>query len=142
MEYSEDGSAENGGDLGSFGLGQMVPEFEEAALALEPGEISGIVETQFGFHIVMLTEKNEESISPFEDVMSSIDSFLTSERVTEATEALIESANITYYGLINPTTGKPPTSLAELKEARGEVDETDSDHDPYDGEDHTGHDHD
>ena len=140
MEYSEDGSAENGGDLGTFGLGQMVPEFENAALALEPGEISGIVETQFGYHIILLTEKTEETLSPFEDVRESIDSVLNGERTTAATDALIEAANITYYGLINPETGKPPTSLADLALSRGETPE--EEHDPNDGEDHTGHNHD
>jgi ABC-type Zn2+ transport system substrate-binding protein/surface adhesin len=70
------------------------------------------------------------------------------ERSTEALDALVEAANVTYSGLINPTTGKPPISLTELKEARGEVDEDDDDHDhdhdhdPNDGEDHTGHNHD
>ena len=138
MEYSDDSSAENGGDLGTFGLGEMVPEFENAAFALEPGEISGIVETEYGFHIIKLTEKTEESIVPIEDVRESIDSYLLNLRSTEAMEELIEAANITYYGLINPTTGRPPTSLAELDEARGIADNSD---DPDNG-DHEGHDHD
>ncbi|MDX8361242.1 MULTISPECIES: peptidylprolyl isomerase [Bacillaceae] len=55
-EYSTDTSAANGGDLGWFGKGQMVPEFEEAAFALKEGEISDIVQTEHGFHIIMLTE--------------------------------------------------------------------------------------
>ena len=141
MEYSECGSAENGGDLGTFGLGQMVPEFEEAALALEPGEISGIVETQFGFHIIKLTEKNEESLSSFEDVRENIDSILIGERSNELVTSLIDAANITYTGLLVPETGKPPISLSELALARGETPEEDG-HDPNDGGDHTGHDHD
>ena len=137
MEYSDDSSAENGGDLGTFGLGEMVPEFENAALALEPGEISGIVETEYGFHIIKLTEKTEESIVPIEDVRSSIDSYLLNLRSTEAMEELIAAANITYYGLINPATGRPPISLAELDEARGTADNS---NDPDNG-DHEGHDH-
>jgi len=140
MEYSECGSAENGGDLGTFGLGQMVPEFEEAALALEPGEISGIVETQFGFHIIKLTEKTEESIAPFEDVRENINSVLIGQRSNDLVEGLIDAANITYSGLINPETGRPPTSLADLALARGET--PDAEHDPNDGGDHTGHNHD
>lgn len=55
-ELSDDASAAGGGDLGTFGRGTMVPEFEEAAFALEPGEISGIVPSRFGFHIIQVVD--------------------------------------------------------------------------------------
>ncbi|MBD3348312.1 MAG: hypothetical protein GF400_03830 [Candidatus Eisenbacteria bacterium] len=61
-EYSEDASASRGGDLGRIRRGMMVPEFEEAAFSLEPGETSGIVPSRFGFHIIRVEEATDEGI--------------------------------------------------------------------------------
>jgi len=72
-EFSSCPSKERGGDLGPFGQGQMVPEFEEAAFAMEVGKVSEPVKTQFGFHIIKLTDKSEAGTSSYEEVKAQIE---------------------------------------------------------------------
>lgn len=61
QEFGSDGTKDKGGDLGWFGHGQMDPDFERAAYALKPGEISDVVQTRFGFHIIKLDERKTET---------------------------------------------------------------------------------
>jgi peptidyl-prolyl cis-trans isomerase D len=71
---SEDaGSASNGGDLDYFGRGAMVKPFEDAAFALKPGQLSGIVESDFGYHIIQLTDIRATSTQPFEQVRAELE---------------------------------------------------------------------
>lgn len=88
---SEGPSAERGGDLGPFGRGQMVQEFEEVAFALEAGEISGIVETKFGLHIIKVTDKTEEQVVSLDMVSPTIESHLKQVGTAEAMEELLAS---------------------------------------------------
>lgn len=69
-------SKEQGGDLGSFGKGEMVPEFEKAAAALKPGGISEVVETQFGYHVIKLIEKNDAGTVKFDEAKEKIKDYL------------------------------------------------------------------
>src|SRR5499427_1842364 len=71
-QYSEDSTAAAGGDLGDFGHGQMVPEFEKAAFSLGVGAISDLVQTQFGFHIIKVNGKQDARERPFEEMKEAI----------------------------------------------------------------------
>lgn len=72
-EYSIDGSAARGGSLGVFPRGKMIPAFENAAFALKkPGDLSDIIETQFGYHIIRLDQKMPPIVQPFEEVKAGL----------------------------------------------------------------------
>lgn len=71
-KYSIDSAAAKGGDLGWFGKGSMIPEFEKAAFALKEGETSGIVKTKFGYHIIKVTGKRAAGTRTFADVKDQI----------------------------------------------------------------------
>ena len=89
-ENSQDGSAPNGGDLGYFGRGAMVKPFEDAAFSLEVGQISEVVETQFGYHIIKVTDKQSARTLTYEEVESDIGMFLLNQRRGEVLNKLID----------------------------------------------------
>jgi peptidyl-prolyl cis-trans isomerase C len=81
-------SSKQGGDLNFFGRGQMVPAFEEAAFALKTGQVSDIVETQFGYHIIKVTDRKNDT---FEKAKDDIMKLLTQPKQAELAEEYIKS---------------------------------------------------
>ena len=77
-------SGAQGGDLGEFGRGQMVKEFEEAAFAAEIGEVVGPVKTQFGYHLIKVEKKNEPSVVPYEEVEAKIKQTVLQQKQNQA----------------------------------------------------------
>jgi peptidyl-prolyl cis-trans isomerase D len=84
---SEDaGSASRGGDLDCFGPGRMVPEFDQAVFSMQPGQISDLVRTQHGFHIIQVTSRKEATTRPLSEVREPIKQTLVSRKVHELAE--------------------------------------------------------
>jgi parvulin-like peptidyl-prolyl isomerase len=110
--HSEDtGSGAEGGDLGFFGKGRMVPEFEEAAFKLKPGELSGLVQTQFGYHILQGVERREARRVPLAEANDEIKTKLSEERKDAALTTWLaeqkKAAKVTYAPGFDPKTLKP-----------------------------------
>ena len=80
----------NDGNLGTFGRGRMVPEFEQAAYALEPGELSDPVKTQFGWHLIQLHERIPEKITPFDEIKLKVVQYLTERKKDKIFEQFLD----------------------------------------------------
>jgi peptidyl-prolyl cis-trans isomerase C len=93
-EKSTGPSAPQGGDLGSFGRGRMVPDFEQAAFALKAGEVSQPVKTRFGWHVIKVTEHTEGKQQDFEQAKEEIRKTLVTEYIQEMIQVLQNKAAI------------------------------------------------
>lgn len=89
-KHSEGPSNVKGGDLGYFTRGQMVKPFEDAAFALKSGQVSGIVETQFGYHLIKVLDKTPEKQVPYQEAKNSILRILKQKKMEKALKAYIE----------------------------------------------------
>lgn len=90
-ENSEDGSAPNGGDLGYFKKGDMVKPFEDAAFGLEKDQISPVIETQFGYHMIKVIDKKEAHTLSYEEVSKDIETFLLNKHKRDEINKTVES---------------------------------------------------
>ncbi len=89
--FSEDSSAARGGALGAIHQGQTVPAFEEAAFKLAVGQVSDVIESQFGYHIIKVTAKHDPVLMPFDEVKDRISSFLKQQKSQEAIQKTVDS---------------------------------------------------
>ncbi|XCP85304.1 peptidylprolyl isomerase [Roseburia hominis] len=95
-EFSTCPSGQRGGDLGEFGKGQMVPEFEHAAFDAEVGHVVGPVKTQFGYHLIKVEKKNEATTAPFEEVKENIRRNLLQQKQNKAYTDKVEELKKKY----------------------------------------------
>lgn len=101
-EHSSCPSKAQGGSLGEFTRGRMVPEFEQAAFSQEIGAVGDIVETQFGYHLIKVTGRSDAGATPFDEVKEQLTRYLSGQKQQQATRDLVEKwvgeAAISYPG--------------------------------------------
>lgn len=94
--HSTGPSAKNGGDLGFFGEGQMVPEFSKAAFALKVGEVSLPVKTKFGWHLIKVEDRRDSNFPPFADLKDRIVDHLAQQKAQSVAAEMRKSATVEY----------------------------------------------
>ena len=104
-------SGKNGGDLGAFGRGQMVPEFEQAVFNAKPGEITPVVKTQFGYHVVQVQER---TTTPFDSVKAALDKTVRQKKLRDQLDAMKAAAKPTF----NEAYFTPPAAPAAAVEKK------------------------
>jgi len=112
QKNSEDSSnAPKGGDLGWFVRGQMVPEFDKAVFAMQPGELSGIVTTEYGYHIIKVNEKENARVKPFDEVKGDLAAEIKKQRITEQMQKTADG--------VHDALAKAPGSAADIAKRFG-----------------------
>ena len=110
-ESDDVGSGARGGDLGAFGRGQMVPEFEKAAFEAKTGELTPVVPTQFGYHIIKV---DEHEMTPFEQVKATLEKNERQVRMQAKLDEMKTNAKVTfndtYFGAAPAPTPVPPAA--------------------------------
>ena len=96
QEYSTCPSGKQGGSLGDFARGQMVPEFDQAVFALQEGELTGPVKTQFGYHLIRMNKKNEATPISYADIREELYQQVMQEKQQEAYQKKINQLKILY----------------------------------------------
>jgi len=91
QKYSDCPSKQQGGDLGYFERGRMDPTFEKAAFGLKTGQMSGVVETPFGYHIIKTTDHSSASTAPFDQAKQNITQYLTDQKKQQSLTAYFDS---------------------------------------------------
>ena len=99
-EHSTCPSKDAGRDLGTFGRGQMVPEFEEAVFNMNKGEVSGPVKTQFGYHLIKLENKNESSIPEYDEVAEEVGKTLLFQKQGEVYQQKLNEVKEKYPNVV------------------------------------------
>ncbi|MDD4879620.1 MAG: peptidylprolyl isomerase [Candidatus Omnitrophica bacterium] len=117
-EKSKDPSKDKGGEVGLLSKGQTVPEFEQAAFALQPGQLSGVVKTQFGYHIIKVDEKQPEKTMAYNDIKDQLKQMLLSDKQRESFEALLKDLRDKNKVTVYKDVLTPPEPKAEPKAAQ------------------------
>ena len=99
-EHSSCPSNAHGGDLGTFGRGQMVPEFEDAVFSMNNGDVSGPVKTQFGYHLIKLENKNESTIPEYDEVAEEVGRTLLFQKQGEVYQQKLNEVKAKYPNLV------------------------------------------
>ncbi|MBR3995830.1 MAG: peptidylprolyl isomerase [Clostridia bacterium] len=95
-EHSSCPSSQQGGNLGQFGRGQMVPEFDKAVFEMNDGEIAGPVQTQFGYHLIKLNKKNEAKEIPFDEIKAQLSQKVLSDKQQAAYASKLNQLKILF----------------------------------------------